>query len=228
MQSRYYDPEIGRFINCDNESVLSASLESVSDKNLFAYCDNNPITREDVEGAFWETAFDVVSLCMSISDVVEDPDDPWAWAGLIGDAVDLIPFVAGVGEATRLINTGRKVLDAADDLHDAGKVIDNIDDSIDTIKTGWNLGDDVRNLTKAGNTPSWSTIRQRYWKNEAFYHPELYPDDLARLKKGLAPIGSDGFSMELHHPLGRHGDNFFCFEPVTRTQHRWIHYGDYL
>ena len=35
-----------------------------------------------------------------------------------------------------------------------------------------------------------------HWKNQAYYNPNLYPDDLERLQKGLAPIGDDGFSME--------------------------------
>lgn len=80
--------------------------------------------------------FDVVSLCFSVAEVVANPSDPWAWAGLAGDAVDLIPFVSGVGEVTRAVGTGRKVLKAADDLHDAGKAIDNATDVIDaTIDT---------------------------------------------------------------------------------------------
>lgn len=57
-------------------------------------------------------------------------------AGLAGDAVDLIPFVSGVGEVTRAVGTGRKVLKAANDLHDASKDIDNATDVIDgTIYT---------------------------------------------------------------------------------------------
>ena len=68
-------------------------------------------------------------------------------------------------------------------------------------------------------------MRQRYWKNQAYYNPNLYPDDLERLQKGLAPIGDDGFSMERHHPNGRNGANYYIFEPVTQTIHRWIHYG---
>ena len=223
--SRYYDPETGRFISTDTTDVLTVSPMAVTDKNLYAYCDNNPIIRIDRGGQVWETVFDVISLGASIVDVCINPSDPWAWAGMVGDVVDLIPFVAGVGEVTRAINTGRKVLDAADDIHDAAKTIEIADGAVDTAKTGWHVGDNITNLTKAGNTPSWSTVRQRYWKNEAYYHPELYPNDLNRLKRGLAPIGADGFSMELHHPLGRNGHNFFIFEPLTQTQHRWIHYG---
>ena len=92
---------------------------------------------------------------------------------------------------------------------------------------GWKVGDDFKALTKAGNLPSWSTVRQRYWKNIAQNSPDLYPnvagyDNLARMKKGLAPKVDDGgviCSMELHHPRGREGDNFWIFEPVTPKQH---------
>ena len=214
-ETRYYDPAIGRFISPDAYDVITATPTALTDKNLYAYCDNNPVMRVDHGGAFWDTLFDVVSLAASVVDVVMNPDDAWAWVGLVGDVVDLIPFVSGVGEATDLMRVAGKV----DDVADA------VDDVHDAAKTGWRVGDEITNLTKVGNTPTWSTVRQRYWKNEAFYHPDLYPNDLERLKKGLAPIGDDGFSIELHHPYGRGGDNYFIFEQVTRTDHRFIHYG---
>ena len=52
LRSRYYDPEIGRFINADDVSLLGANGDFTS-INLFAYCGNNPVTREDSEGALW-------------------------------------------------------------------------------------------------------------------------------------------------------------------------------
>ena len=51
--SRYYDPVTHRFINADTAAVLTASPDSLYDKNLFAYCDNNPIMRADNTGEFW-------------------------------------------------------------------------------------------------------------------------------------------------------------------------------
>ena len=170
---------------------------------------------------------------------INNPSDPWAWVGLIGDVVDLVPFVSGVGEATDLIRVATKAddfVDAIDDVHDTARAIDRIGDGLDTSKTvskitnttkqkGWKLGDDITNLTKAGNEPSWTTVRQRYWKNQAYYNPNKYPNDLERMQKGLAPIGCDGYPMELHHINGRKGSNFYIFEPLTRTEHRYIHYG---
>ena len=45
VASRYYDPEIGRFINSDGQ--LNCGILGY---NLFAYCSNNPINLEDQTG----------------------------------------------------------------------------------------------------------------------------------------------------------------------------------
>jgi len=223
LNARYYNPEWGRFLSPD--PVLDTS--SAVGCNLFTCCGNDPINRIDESGAFWDTFFDVISLVSSIVEVCQNPDDPWAWVGLAMDALDLIPIVSGLGEAARAIKTVDRIADTADDIHDASKAAGNaIEASTTVAKKGWNVGDDITNLTKAGNEPSWSTVRQRYWKNEAHYNPGKYgPDNLDRMKKGLAPIGTDNFSMELHHPNGRNGDFFYQFIPVTRTEHMIIHYG---
>ena len=50
LQSRYYDPVVGRFINADG--VLGVSSDS-STCNLFVYCGNNSISRVDPSGCYW-------------------------------------------------------------------------------------------------------------------------------------------------------------------------------
>ena len=118
LNTRYYDPVIGRFISPDSEATITASLNALTDKNLYAYCDNNPVMRTDNGGMFWDTFFDVVSLATSIVDVIQNPSDPWAWAGLVGDAVDvLVPGLSGVGEVTDVIRVANK----ADNAHDTVK-----------------------------------------------------------------------------------------------------------
>ena len=52
VSTRYYDPEICRFINPDNVDLLGANGDFAS-LNLFVYCGNNPITRADDGGEFW-------------------------------------------------------------------------------------------------------------------------------------------------------------------------------
>ena len=53
LNARYYDPEARRFVNADDVSLLAVSATGLTDKNLFAYCDNNPVMREDKGGQFW-------------------------------------------------------------------------------------------------------------------------------------------------------------------------------
>ena len=47
LKSRYYNPELCRFISADDSDILFYTPDDVTDKNLFAYCDNNPIVRAD-------------------------------------------------------------------------------------------------------------------------------------------------------------------------------------
>ena len=51
VSSRYYDPEVGRFLNADgqiNNDILGC--------NLYAYCGNNPVMRADDSGEGWWVA----------------------------------------------------------------------------------------------------------------------------------------------------------------------------
>ena len=53
LNSRYYDSNTCRFISPDGYEVISATPMALTDKNLYAYCDNNPIMRVDNGGEFW-------------------------------------------------------------------------------------------------------------------------------------------------------------------------------
>ena len=50
LQSRYYDPAIGRFINAD--AFASTDTKDLLGTNMFAYCENNPINNHDSSGDF--------------------------------------------------------------------------------------------------------------------------------------------------------------------------------
>ena len=50
VSSRYYDPEIGRWINADNQISTGSDLTGL---NLYAYCGNNPVNRNDPTGEAW-------------------------------------------------------------------------------------------------------------------------------------------------------------------------------
>lgn len=193
----------------------------MTDKNLCAYCDNNPIIRNDTSREFWDTFFDIASLVASVVDVVCNPTDPMAWAGLDTDVICTItPCLTGGGAVVRAVSK-------ADDAVDAVKTINKVDTYIDSskvVRKGWHVGDDITLNTAAGNTPSWTTVRNRYWKNEAHYNSINYNSkDLERMRKGRAPMGPDQHPFELHHTYGRNGENFFIFEKMSWTDHIELH-----
>jgi len=56
LQSRYYDPEVGRFINAD---AYASTGQGVLGNNMFAYCLNNPVCLLDSLGTQPTEAVDV-------------------------------------------------------------------------------------------------------------------------------------------------------------------------
>jgi len=52
LQSRYYNPKIGRFINAD---AYVATGQGILGNNMFAYCGNDPVNRYDDGGLFWKS-----------------------------------------------------------------------------------------------------------------------------------------------------------------------------
>ena len=70
----------------------------------------------------------------------------------------------------------------------------------------------------------FNAIKPKFWKREAAANMHAYSSEqIADMAKGNAPIGADGYRMELHHktPLAEGGTNSFDnFNPMTRTDHR--------
>ena len=59
LRSRYYDPEIGRFINADDTAYLGYDGSPLS-MNLFAYCCNDPVSKKDISGHSLTSVLDKV------------------------------------------------------------------------------------------------------------------------------------------------------------------------
>ena len=53
LKSRYYDPQVGRFINADSIDEAHDAKGIVNGLNLYSYCNNNPVMHRDDDGDSW-------------------------------------------------------------------------------------------------------------------------------------------------------------------------------
>ena len=94
LQSRYYDPEIGRFISPDDIEYLEP--ESIGGLNLYAYCANDPVMNIDPSGHF---AISTFLISLAIGSLIS-----WGLSEIFGAQIaGGIGSVAGGGTA---ISTG--------------------------------------------------------------------------------------------------------------------------
>ncbi len=134
VSSRYYDSKIGRFINADTTEVLTIDLSSLKEKNLYSYCNNNPVMYKDVTGTIADTALDIVFIAGDIASIIANPTNVVGYVELAADIVGLaVPGLTGGGKIVRaVINSS--------DLLKASKVADRIVDSQKAIKATRDIG----------------------------------------------------------------------------------------
>ena len=148
LNSRYYDPEIGRFINSDNLEVTTSS-QTLRDKNLYAYCNNDPINFEDSEGELGHIALGaiigaVVSVATTTIDNIRNGASAKEWASsLVISAVS--GAASGALSATGLGVVGQCVGNGI--IGAATSVVEQVADgglkSVSITKTAWDTSTSV-------------------------------------------------------------------------------------
>lgn len=139
LQSRYYNASVCRFINADN---YTTTCNDMLGYNMFAYCGNNPVSRNDDNGEFWNIVIGAAIVGAAGGAIAATGLGSIAQAGAtalasgVGDAVqqgidkgwDKIDPLQGtktalVGGATSLIGSyaGKKFLGG---IEDAGNAVD--------------------------------------------------------------------------------------------------------
>jgi len=142
LQTRYYDPEICRFISADDPEILGDLASVVGQLNLYAYCLNNPVMFTDPSGCITlDTIFDVMGLIWSFIDFIDTP----SWENLGWVVLDLVclavPILTGsyAIKATAkgaqyvggFVDYGKTTVKAVNYASDAAEVIAKADDKVD-------------------------------------------------------------------------------------------------
>ena len=125
LQSRYYDPAIGRFINAD--AFASTDTKDILGSNMFVYCENNPINNHDSSGDF----------CLASAIVGGVLNAGLAVAGAYMDA-----FISGES-----VNTKDMIVDTvvafASGLIQGGTALKTVSMAVDIFNVGWTFGTTV-------------------------------------------------------------------------------------
>lgn len=107
LNSRYYDPEIGRFINADDISYVAP--DTLNGLNLYAYCGNNPVMNVDPDGTlfwFFITAIIAGALIGGVKNGVQAYQEGQRGTGLAGAVLGGMVEGAAMGGLMGLGGTG--------------------------------------------------------------------------------------------------------------------------
>lgn len=92
--SRYYDPELCRFLCADNFDVVIEKMFSMNGKNLYVYCCNNPVNAVDEEGS-------LAQVVGAIEKLLETPYGRFFVFGVVGAVVYWIQCELSGDEVTK-------------------------------------------------------------------------------------------------------------------------------
>jgi len=124
LESRYYDPQFGRFLNADEPSMLYYTGDVTFGANLYAYCLNNPVMYTDSTGGVVDFVLDIIFAVASLVIAICDPSvENWVAFGADVGAI-FVPFATGAGF---LVRGGVQIVKGVDKAIDVGKGIKKID-----------------------------------------------------------------------------------------------------
>ncbi len=112
LKSRYYSPEVGRFLNADG--YLAELGGNINGYNLFAYCFNNPVNLSDEKGAWpsWATklAIGIGAIVVGAAVVAATAATGGAAAAFVGAAVAGLKAAAVSGAIGAAVGAGMRAV----------------------------------------------------------------------------------------------------------------------
>ncbi|MBQ8372406.1 MAG: RHS repeat-associated core domain-containing protein, partial [Clostridia bacterium] len=199
VASRYYDANIRRFVSPDEVDTLTVTPMELTDKNLYAYCDNNPVIRVDKDGEFWHiiTGAIVGAVVGAVSKIANNLKEGKSWcenvwisaaAGAATGAITAagIPVGASVAACAAISATESVVTQG---LEEGWENIDAVEVVIDTAKgtldaLGMSISkgnanhlmtqgvNATKNISKKGIGSSAKYYFKQTWK--VFYNDRIY------------------------------------------------------
>ena len=131
LNERYYDPEVRRFVNADDVQIVSEQLNMFKEKNLYTYCNNNPILFKDEMGTFSVMAIAISgALNVAISYIAAK-----ATGQSFGVSDFIVAFAAGGIGAAEIIHSAVLVKVAAASISALG-----------TVYSGWKNGESLKEI----------------------------------------------------------------------------------
>ena len=105
LQTRYYDPEVGRFLSQDDVSYLAP--DNINGLNLYAYCSNNPVMNVDPTGtSFWENFWKVVAGVVIIGGLVVGSIFTGGMLSIVLTGAAMGAIFGGLGSVVSTLITG--------------------------------------------------------------------------------------------------------------------------
>ena len=240
LNSRYYDPEVKRFINADSNLYPQTGLLGV---NLFAYCRNNPVNLYDENGEFGKwlkglalAAVGVVAVVTSVA-TLGAATPLWvgvaACVGIAGGSACIVMGASEMAEAHTGTNVVKETVFNGDDqsyntarnIAQASAEIGSRIAAVGKAATDYIAKKSVpKVVTKV--TPQLPQNRIKISANDAL---DLADDFLGKGYKEVSPgrfISSDGLRqvrMGMNDLLGNHGGgphiNFDIINPKYKSIH---------
>ena len=127
LQSRYYNPQVGRFLNADNIAYLGVEGTPLS-YNLFSYCTNNPVNKIDSNGhapKWWQSVLIGVAVIAVVSLVTAAIVSTGGAAAVLATAGNValgaLKIAATSGIVSGTIRTGKSIAGGESNIKELGK-----------------------------------------------------------------------------------------------------------
>ena len=149
LQSRYYNPEWGRFINADGEL---AGVGDIQGYNLFAYCFNNPVNNSDPTGQ-WPSWGQVFSAVATVAVAMVFVVAVVASAGAVGVAAGVA--AASIGATSAMVSAAVTIGTVGTYAVAAGIGACALSNAVETL-TSTNV---IRDYAMGGNKKAYDTVQ---------------------------------------------------------------------